>query len=76
MSSPAPGPTKSPPYPHISYGRLIVIMDQNKQSPARLQGSLHQRILEAVRVTPVGHSLYGRRMSIAEGCEVKDTFKS
>jgi hypothetical protein len=53
-------------------------MDQNKQSPAKLQGSLHQRILEAVRVTPTTQALYGRRMSIAEGCEgaVKDNAKS
>ena len=42
-------------------------MEQNKENPARLQAAMHQRILEAVRVTPTTPALYGRRMSIAEG---------
>ena len=53
-------------------------MDKNQESPAKLQESLHQRILEAVHLTPTTQALYGRRMSIAEGCEgaVKDIAKS
>lgn len=44
-------------------------MDQNKDALTGLQDSMRMRILEAVRVTPTLHGLYGRRMSIAEGCE-------